>query len=430
MGTTVSRLLGANQVILSNAGSLIGTTAVNSGLGVIYWWLAARTFQLADVGLASAAIAAMVLLGTVGMLGLGTLLIGEVTRWPERAERLISAAVLAAGAAATVAGLVFALLAPWLSAELRPLSDDAVKPLLFALGAGLTAATLVLDQALVGLLAGDLQFWRNALFAVAKLGFLWVAGIWLSSGGGMAIYTTWLAGNLLSVAVVAALAARRGVRLIERPDWNLLRRLGGSALWHHAFNLALLAPGLLLPLLVTTLLSAEANASFYLAWMLVGFVFVIPTALTTVLHALGAADRQVLARETRRTLTLSLPATLLAGLTLCVAAEWVLGSFGANYAAQATWCLRILCLGGAPAIVKTHYIAIRRARNELRGALPAMVAGGLLEVALAMIGALLGGLVGLSLGWAIAVSIQAACMSGVVYRAASYPAPTSSDRSV
>jgi O-antigen/teichoic acid export membrane protein len=418
MSGTFSRLLGANRVMLSNAGALVGATGVNSILGVVYWWLAARTFQGADVGLASAAIAAMVLLGTVGMVGLGTLLISEVARRPERAGQLISAALLASGAAATIMGLLFGLLAPWVSADLRPLSADALSPLLFALGAGLTAATLVLDQALVGLLWGDLQFWRNVLFAVAKLGLLWVAGTWLPNSGGMAIYATWLAGNLLSSGIVAVQMARRGQRLTQRPDWSLLRRLSGAALWHHAFNLALLAPGLLLPLLVTALLSAEANAGFYLAWMLVGFVFIVPTALTTVLHAVGAADTQSLARETRRTLALSLPATLLAGGLLFVVAGWVLGLFGASYAAQATWCLRILCLGGLPAILKTHYIAIYRARDELRRALPLILAGGLLELALATLGAILGGLWGLSLGWAAAVVLQAAYMSRAVYQAA------------
>ena len=422
MGGTFSRLLGANRVMLSNAGALVGATVANSGLGLAYWWLAARVFQRAELGLASAAIAAMVLLGTVGMIGLGTLLITEVARRPQRAAELISAAVLAAGAAATIMGLLFALLAPQLSADLQPLSADALRPLLFALGAGLTAATLVLDQALIGLLWGDLQFWRNVLFAVAKLGFLCVAGAWLSSGDGMAIYVTWLAGNMLSLGVVAALMARRGLRLTQRPDWSLLRRLGGAALWHHAFNLALLAPGLLLPLLVTVLLSAEANAGFYLAWMLVGFVFVVPTALTTVLHAVGAADTQALARETRRTLALSLPATLLASGMLFLVAGWVLELFGASYAAQATWCLRILCLGGLPAILKTHYIAICRARDALHRALPLMIAGGLLELALATIGAILGGLLGLSLGWVVAVSIQAALMGRAVYRAAN-PSP-------
>jgi O-antigen/teichoic acid export membrane protein len=297
-------------------------------------------------------------------------------------------------------------------------------PLIFAIGAGLTAATLVLDQAVVGLLWGDLQFWRNMLFSVAKLGLLGVAGIWLADGGGMAIYSTWLVGNLLSILVVLFFAVRRVVHQLEHPDWGLLRRLGRIALWHHGFNLALLAPGLLLPLVVTALLSAEINASFYLAWMLVGFVFVVPTTLTTILHAIGAANRLALARETQKTLLLSLLGVLLASAILGIAAEWVLGLFGASYADQAAGCLRILCLSGIPAIIKVHYIAIRRARDELRAALPLMVASGLLELGLATLGASLAGLLGLSIGWMVAALIQAAWMGSTVYQVAGYVLPT------
>ena len=42
----------------------------------------------------------------------------------------------------------------------------------------------MLDQALIGLLWGDIQFWRNLLFAVAKLGFLWAIAAWLPSSAG------------------------------------------------------------------------------------------------------------------------------------------------------------------------------------------------------------------------------------------------------
>ena len=419
MQATLSRLRGADRVMLSNAGALVGTTAANSLLGVAYWWVAANAFPSADVGLASAAIAAMTLLSTVGMLGLGTLLISEIARAPRRAGRLLGTAMLVSGAASALMGLAFALLAPWLSADLRPLADGALGPLAFAAGTGLTGAALVLDQALVGLLWSDLQLWRNLLFAGAKLALVFAAGL-LLLGDGMTMYITWAVAQLLSLVVAAALLEQRGVRLAQRHDWSLLRRLGGAALWHHGFNLAQLAPGLLLPLIVTGLLSAAINAGFYLAWMLVGMVFVAPTALTTVLHVFGAADRAGLARATRQSLGLSLAATLLAGGALFAGADWLLRMFGDGYAEQATWCLRILCLGGLPAIVKTHYIAICRATDDLPAALPRTIAGATLELALAALGARLGGLTGLSLGWLAAMGLQAALMGGVVRQAAGW----------
>ena len=47
------QLAKANRVMLVNAVSLIGTTAVTSSLGFAYWWLAARQFPAETVGVSS-----------------------------------------------------------------------------------------------------------------------------------------------------------------------------------------------------------------------------------------------------------------------------------------------------------------------------------------------------------------------------------------
>ena len=91
------QLAKANRVMLLNAGSLIGTFAVTASLGFAYWWLAAREFPAETVGFSSAAISAMTLLGLFCMLGLGTLLIGELPRQPGREVSLISAALIVVG---------------------------------------------------------------------------------------------------------------------------------------------------------------------------------------------------------------------------------------------------------------------------------------------------------------------------------------------
>src|SRR6266853_6583633 len=86
-----------NSIILVNAGSLVGTTAVTAVLGFVYWWLAARQFPPETVGFASAAISAMTLLGSICVLGFGTLLIGELPRHPGKEMSLISPALILVG---------------------------------------------------------------------------------------------------------------------------------------------------------------------------------------------------------------------------------------------------------------------------------------------------------------------------------------------
>ncbi|HCI82958.1 MAG TPA: hypothetical protein DHW02_25075, partial [Ktedonobacter sp.] len=95
--------------MLFNAGSLVATFGVKAGLGYAYWWVAARQFSPDAVGFASAAISAMTLLGTLCMLGLGTLLIRELPRQPGHEVSLITAALLIVGAVGGCIGLCYAL---------------------------------------------------------------------------------------------------------------------------------------------------------------------------------------------------------------------------------------------------------------------------------------------------------------------------------
>lgn len=417
--TLLYRWAKTNSVMLINAASFVGATAVTSTLGFAYWWVAARWFPPQALGLGSAAISAMTLLGTVCIVGLGTLLVGELPRQPGKEGSLISAALIIVGGIGGFAGIMFAVVAPFVSTDLQPLRASLQNIVLFAVGVSLTAITLVLDYALIGLLRGELRFWRNTLFAVAKLAALFVAGLWLSHIVGLTIYATWAVGNALSLAALAGFAVlkRGGFRSVCWPEWRLLQKLGPAAIQHHMLNLTLQAPALILPVLVTVLLSATTNAWFYVSWMLASFVFVVPTALTTVLYATVSGQPVALAHRTRLTLSLASVASILATCILLLGNKQLLGLFGHVYAEQAASSLRILAFGSFPIIIKYHYGTLCRIQGRMARATLPVIGGGLLELGVAALGARLAGLPGLSLGWVAAACIEALFMSRTVYKA-------------
>ena len=71
--------------LLHNVSTLVATTGITAALGFAYWAIAARLFDQRAVGYGSAAVSAMTLIGTIGMLGMGTVLIGELPRRRQRA---------------------------------------------------------------------------------------------------------------------------------------------------------------------------------------------------------------------------------------------------------------------------------------------------------------------------------------------------------
>ena len=404
------------DVILKNAGSLVGTQLVTSALGFLFWFLAARSFSTDAVGLASASISAMLLLGTIGVMGFGTLLMGIVRKERDEAGNLIASAIFTVGVAGLLIGLLFVLVTSWISSDLKVWAANSWNTFLFAFSVGLTSIVLVIDQVLIGLLRGGIQLWRNTIFALAKLGALFAITLSVLYVSGITIYSTWIFGNLISILFLIGYAICIRARIFRyRPKIKLLRRFGFNALTHHSLNLALQAPGLALPVIVTILISAQSNAYFYTSWMIASFIFVGPIALATVLYAVGSTDTAQLAHKFRFTLKLSLIIGLSTCAVLIVAADQILTIFGSNYASQGAWCLRILSLAIFPIIIKNLYVAQHRIQNRIISATRLVIIGSFLELILAAVGGKMGGLVGLSIGWLVAVIIEGLIMAPSIF---------------
>ncbi len=412
------RPLASFRGIIANAGAVVGTTAILAPLGFVYWWIAARLFPATEVGFSAACISAMQLLAMLATWGCGTLLIGESQRRDDGAARLIASLSVGTGILGFLFGLAFAAIAPRLIADLQPLGGSVLNAALFAFGVALTTATLVLDQAVLGLQRGTLQVIRNAIFASMKLLLLIPAGLLLSRSYIFGIYLTWVLGLFISLCWLFSRRFLTGMHPRDYlPRWEVVRSLGRTALQHHFLNIALQASSLLLPLIVTVTLSSAQNAYFYTAWMIVGFVFVPPVALSVSLYA-SAGTAGTLARKLRFTLGAAVAFGIAANIVVLFGANLILRPFGEDYTAAAATALRFIGLGVFGLIVKDHYVALCRIRGRVSNAIPLITIGSVAELAFAAIGAAHSGLTGLGIGWLIAVCLQGVAMAPAIYRAA------------
>ncbi|MGE5407106.1 MAG: lipopolysaccharide biosynthesis protein [Syntrophothermus sp.] len=404
-----------NREVLTNATSMMGTTAVTAGLGAAFWLIAARQFSADAVGVASAAVSAMMLLGYLATAGLGTLLMGELPRRDSGHRGLLNAALLVSGAIGAALGIAFAILAPLVSPDLDPLSESATAVVVFAIGVGLTGLTTVLDQALIGLLRGNLQLSRNVVFSVVKLLVLAVAGLALTSAGGVWIYAAWTLGIAVSLVVLAGFYRHRGADTV-RPTFAELSAMRIEAATHHIYNLAIRAPDLALPLIVVSTLSAAANANFYIAWMIASFGFMVPVSLSSVLFAVGSADSVGLHSRYRLSIGLSAGLGVVINLFLLVAGGTILSLFGSSYEQGALATLQILALGVFPETVKAHFLSIVRVERRIARTIPLVIGGTVLELGAALAGGLSGKLTLVAAGWLAAVCVEALVMSWTVFR--------------
>jgi O-antigen/teichoic acid export membrane protein len=406
--------------ILWSSAFVVATTIATSALGFAYWWLAARRFSPHEVGLAATAVSAMTLLALIGMLGLGTILISEVHGRAERALAYVTTGMLLSLGAGIFIGALAVFGGTFVSEDLATFGRDTVGALLFPAGVGLSSAGFVADQALIGLLRSGTQFVRNGVFAAAKLAILGLVAILPASGEGhIAIFGTWVAGLIISLLVVGLIALRAEPRLSRyRPDMEILRHLGGRMVPHHTLNLAFQAPSLALTVIVTTVLGATAAGYFYVAFMISGFISIAGPALGIALFAVGARSPERLAHSMRLTLAVSFVVTAAGVLIVLIAARWLLGVFGANYADEGTTALIVLSLATLPGIIKSHFVQVQRVSSRIGRAAVIAIVGATFELVAATVGAARGGLSGLTEGFAAAILIEGVLMAPSVLRAA------------
>lgn len=407
--------LAHNRTVLTNAASMFSATVVTALLGGAFWLVAARQFSADAVGVASAAVSAMMLLGYLASVGLGTLLMGELPRRNTGHRGLLNAALLTSGAIGLVLGIGFALVAPVVSSGLDLLRQSWVAVFVFAIGVALTGSTVVLDQALIGLMRGGLQLWRNVAFAVVKLAAILAVGLLLSGSEGVWIYATWTFGIAVSLFVLTRFYAHRGADRLA-PDFADLTTMRAEAATHHVYNLAIRAPDLIQPLIVVSLLSASENANFYIAWMIASLGFMVPVSLSSVLFAVGSGDPEGLHERYRLSVALSAVTAVVFNLVILAAGGLILSLFGAHYENGARGTLEILALGAFPETIKAHFLSIVRVERRMAWTMPLVLGGTAAEIVGAVLGGLAGSLELVATGWLIAVCLEAVVMLPTVLR--------------
>ncbi len=416
----LGRRLGGFERIAAITATLTGTQAATSALGFVYWAFAARHYPIAAVGLAGAAIAAMQLLGNVGMLGLGTLLIDRLPHIPQHHRRLVVRTSLAIVAlASTVLGVVFALGVRFIPLRnLSAIASPTVDIVIFAAGVTVTGIALVLDQAVLALGTGALQLERNVVASGLKIAALVVLSS-VAPRDGMVIYLSWMIGSIISMlwVVVRTRGGWRYQASRRLVDLQSVRGLGRAAASHHALNLALQTPLMLLPPIVALVVSTVANGYFSTVILVASFVFAVPFAIAIGLFASTAGDERQLLTRIRLTIPLGIACSLAAVAVLYPFAHLVLSAFGSSYASHGVTMLRILVLAGVPLVLKDHYIAMRRVQRRTGRAAWVVALTGVVELVASLIGAHFYGVVGLCVAWVGVLALESVGFALALIRA-------------
>lgn len=396
---SIRKLLVAQRVLFLNAGLLAIGSVVSSAFGFFYWIFAARHFPAEAVGYAAAALALMNFIGHLGDIGLGPLLMGNA-RFGGRSNAIISGALMISFSASAALALVYIFFSTLFSVSLGDvLSSGGAVVFMFACALG--GLTLVLDQALVGLLRSELTASRNFILAATKLLLIIAAPLVLGADrlNEMTLFCTWFGGQLVAVIFLVLMTDRQLLGdIFGRPDLGFFRTHFGDMVRHQGLNIAGMG-AMLLPFLVTIVLTPTTNAAFNAAWTLINVAFLAPNSLAIMVFAVGAENPSGFAQQLRASLGVSMAIGVVVATICYFGSSFILSLFSPAYVPIANVSFQLLGLSIFPMAIKFHYVAIQRVRHQMGFASLFVALVSVPELTGAIIGGLHGGLLGLTVGW-------------------------------
>jgi O-antigen/teichoic acid export membrane protein len=401
-----------------NSLALIAAKVATMGLGFLFWLAAARMFEASDVGVAAGLVAAMMLCTQIALLGIGSAVIVLYPAHQRHPGPLLDTAMTMVAISGLVASAAFLLLATGAFSQLDVATSSAVYAGLFIAASVLGTQGILLDQTATALRRGDQALTRNLVFGIGALVALGGGAVLASRAGSEGIFMPWALAGVAACAL-GLWQLRRALgryRMRPRLERRAVGRLWALGVPNHVLTLAERSPGLVLPILVTELLSPADNAVWYGVWMMAWVIFIVPVQVGMTMFSEVSHDPGSRVRTLRKGIRTSLVIGVGGALAVVAAAELVLSLLGPSYAAAGATPLRILALGVIPMTFMHAYFALCRAEHRLGEAIATGWASAVAAVLAACVAGLATGLDGMAVAWVAVQSVTGAFSAWRVHR--------------
>ncbi len=390
--------------LFRNGYSLVTSAAITSGLGMLYWILAARNYDAEVIGLNSALISTMIFLASLSQLNLANTLIRFIPNSGKSVGRFILFAYLVSVLVALVAGSIFILGSAWWSPTLYAYFQSNPGLAVWFVAATMGWCIFALqDSAMTGLRQATWVPLENLVFAAGKIGLLVAfAGVMTHTG----LFASWSVSVFALLLPVNLLIFKRLVPQHRQSSEMQPRRIvpGEVARYvvgDYVASFFWTATTDLLPLLVVEMVGTEANAYFYLAWTIAYSLYLVSRNMGLSLISEAAADENRLFEYSYRILVQNGRLILLALFILLPGAPFILRLFGQSYAAAGSGLLQLLCLSALPNIVTALYVSVLRVQKRMKALLLLLAALCLVVVSISVVLLPLVGIIGVGIAWLV-----------------------------
>jgi O-antigen/teichoic acid export membrane protein len=372
--------------LYSNVYALTLNTVISLLLGAGYWVLAARLYSPEALGAGAALVSTMLFLSSVAQLNLNGALARFLPTAGRLGGRLIAHAYVASCCAAVVLSIGFLVIAPAVSDQVALRSAGPLSAIAFVVSVAAWGVFTLQDSVLTALRGAMWVPVENAAFGIAKIVVLVLLATLLP---GLGIVLSWSIPGIVALIPITLLVFCRLLPRLQRlrpvavlPTRGVLLRF---VTLDYVGYLFLQAGTNALPVLVTGVLGAGANAVFYVGWLLGSSLELVAEHFGTSLTVESAANPSRLAAYTRQVLRKGLLLFIPGVVLLYVLAPLLLTVFGAAYAQDSTVVLRLFAVAVIPKFVVTVFVSACRVQQRVGRIVLVQAATSVLVLALSVL---------------------------------------------
>lgn len=340
---------------------LIISSVTVTGLGFFFWAINTRLFSSEQIGIASTLLSSSGLLVALSLLGLDIAFMRYLPNLKEKNE-MINSCFSVAGITAFILGIIFVLNVHYFLPKLTFLRENVLFGFLFVIFVIFDLFSTLIGSVFIALGKSKFVFIRSLIFSLLKLVFPFV----FVSLGGYGIFSSWMVSVIISFVIILFFF---GHKLNFQIHKNIIKKILKFSVINYISNFLSLAPGVILPLMITHVLNPTITAYFYIDWMIASMLYIIPTAVSKSLLSDGSWSRNNFKNKVNKsikfTYILLIPPVI---LTIALSKSLLL-LFGAEYSSNAFRLLQIFALSGLPLAINIIYVTIQNVQHKIKAVL-------------------------------------------------------------
>lgn len=340
---------------------LMLSTFIVSFLGFVFWIINARLFTTEQVGLATTIISSASLIVSIAGLGLGAGLIRYLPKSKRKNQKINTCFTLIA-LFTIVVSVIFLLIIDFTSPKIHFIKENMILAFIFIIFMIFASLSSLIESVFIAYRNTKYVLIKNSVFSISKL----ILPFLLVSLGAYGIFSSYMLSMVLGFLTVFIILV---YKFNYKPKFafydSIIKKIGKYSFGNYVAGFIGSLPVLLLPLIITNVLTPETTAYYYMVMMIASTLFIIPQATSNSLFAEGSYNQKTLKHNIWKSIKIISLLLIPAIIITIFFGKYVLLLFGKSYSSEGYMFLDIMAVSGVFVAVNSVLGSILNIRKRI-----------------------------------------------------------------